>query len=134
MKIFSKLKIAFYCLAIFGAGNVAAQDADVIEEKTEFQSIDTNKDGFIATSEMDDYQVKYFNNLDKNIDGRIDTDEFAADKLGIFTDADTDNDGEISKQEANLQFKEYLKNMDSDNDNKISEDEYTDYWKIHKRF
>ena len=125
----SKIMVFLFCLILFSCFNLFAQSSDTAAVKPEFSKMDTNKDGFVSSDEMQAYQAKRFQELDKDNSGAIDQAELAADTTKMFKAADADKDSRITKSESSLQFSEYFKQMDKNNDNKISEAEYADYWK-----
>lgn len=127
----SKVVILFFCIILFSGVSAYAGQADMLQViKPEFQKMDTDKDGFVTSKEIQAYEAGKFEKLDKDENGVIDTDELAADNTKMFQNADKDKDSKITKDESASQFSEYFKEMDKNKDDKISEAEYTDYWKL----
>ncbi len=120
----------FFCIVLFSGVSAYAGQADMLAViKPEFQKMDTNKDGFVTSKEMQAYQSGKFEKLDKDKNGVIDTKELEADNTKMLRGADKDKDNKITKNESTWQFSQYFKQMDKNKDDKISEAEYTDYWK-----
>ncbi|TAM37924.1 hypothetical protein EPN54_04710, partial [bacterium] len=92
--------IILFCSLFFTGFNVFAQPADTQAVKSEFQKMDTNKDGFVTSEEMQAYQAKRFNELDKDKNGALDSKELSADKTNMQLAADKNKDGKVTKQES----------------------------------
>ena len=114
---------------IVGAGFYAEGDNTHSAGK-KFQEIDTNKDGFITSDELQAHQELRFNELDKDKNEVIDREELKEDKNKVFEKTDTDNDTKISRQEACDRFNDYFNSMDANGDKRVSEDEFEEYWPI----
>ncbi|MDD4954935.1 MAG: hypothetical protein PHP17_02720 [Candidatus Omnitrophica bacterium] len=130
MKVMSAV---FLCLVLFGFSNASAQQIPPMPTKVEFQKIDTNKDGFVSSEELQAYQAKAFENLDKNKNGIVDKSELNEDKPKLFANADKNNDAQISQKEACDQFNEYFNSMDRDKDRRVTQSEFEEYWPINLR-
>lgn len=129
-----KRGFVFAGIILFSCINAFTQQIDLREIDTEFQRIDTNRDGFVKSEEMQAYQENRFRELDKDKSGAIDIKELEADKTKMFEKADKDKDGKISQKEAFAQFNEYLNEMDSDKNGKVSEKEFKEYWPVIVKF
>ena len=130
----TKAGIICFCIVVFCALNVFADQIDEQEMQAEFQRIDADNDGSITPEEMQTYQVKRFKELDKDKNGALDTEELKADKTGMLKNVDKNKDGEVSQQESTLQFKEYFNGMDSNKDSFVSEKEFRNYNPVVIRF
>lgn len=132
MMFLSKIMVLF--IFLFGGSNLFAQPPDTQVISSEFKKMDINRDGFVASGEMQAYQGRVFEELDKDKSKDIDTEELKADQTDMHRLADKNQDDKITRDESISQFNEYFKQMDKDQDSKISEAEYTDYWKLIYKF
>jgi Ca2+-binding EF-hand superfamily protein len=130
----AKIGIMFFGIILLGCINVLTQQIDLWEIGPDFQKIDANKDGFIASKEMQDYQEKRFNELDKDKSGAIDLTELEADKTKMFEKADSNKNAKVSQKEAAAQFNKYFNEMDTNKDGKVTEEEYKKYWPVTVKF
>lgn len=119
--------IPFYAFA-------ASADIQPQPIKPDFQEIDTNKNGFITSPEMQAYQEKKFNEVDKDKNGVIDKSELNADETRALAKADQNKDQNITKSESLSQFKQYFNQMDANKDGQVSETEFKQYWPIVVKF
>jgi len=130
----SRTIIMFFGVILFGLSGVFAQQVGAPSIKADFQKIDTNKDGFITSDELQAHQTKQFNKLDKNKNGIIEKSELKDDESKMFEKADKNNDNQISQKEAFENFNDYFNSMDADKDRRVSESEFEQYWPINLRF
>lgn len=130
----SKIAILFFSIILLSCVNVLAEQVNPDIINSEFAKMDTNKDGFVTSGEMQAYQFKTFTELDKNKNLNLDSKELASDQTKIHQKADKNGDGKVDIFESGSQFNEYFKQLDKNQDKKVSEVEYTDYWKIINKF
>ncbi len=117
-KVLMSLLIVFTCAAI----SFAADD--------DFKKSDVNNDGKISKKEYTDAVGKTFNKLDKNKDGYLASDELqATDKVAVekfMKEADINKDGKISKEEFTGAAEKRFKFLDKNNDGYIDQKEWND--------
>jgi Ca2+-binding EF-hand superfamily protein len=128
--------MTFFCLGLVFAIHAFAQPADKQELTQEFFNMDANKDGVISPEEIEAYSDRAFSEMDKDTNEYLDTNELVVDSEPgmVLKQADKDQNGLVTRQEAKAQFKEYFQAMDTNKDNQVSEVEYTDYWKVQRKF
>ncbi len=129
-----KMGVMFFFIVLFPYICESAEGIDTQVMKTEFQLIDANKDGFITSEEMQDYQERRFNKLDADKNGVHDAKEIESDKANISLMGDKNKDKTLTKEESSSQFKEYFQGVDANKDGKLSEEEYTTYWPVVAKF
>jgi len=129
----NRIVIMFFGVTLFGLSGVFAQQLDSQLATEKFQKIDTNKDGFVTSDEMQTYQKVKFDKLDTDKNEALDQEELKEDKEQTFEKANKDSDEKISRQEACDQFNDYFNSMDANKDRRVSEDEFEEYWPINLR-
>jgi hypothetical protein len=102
---------------------LSLSSAAVLANKTSFDDIDRDRDGYVTKSDFQQHVAdRHFMQFDRNRDGMLDENEFSSSRLGSnMAEFDRDRDSRLSKAEMmDGLFNQY----DADRDGRLSKDEW----------